>query len=406
MFRSLFALLASHSILLVANGLFNTLVSLRSKAAEFPDAVIGIVLSAYFAGLLLSSFYAARVVARIGHIRAFALFASLASTVALGHLLWVNPAFWGVLRVVMGFSMGGMIVVTEGWLNERADNSNRGKILSMYMIATYGCLGVSQLLITVASPDSFLLFVIVSILFSFALMPILMTQSQAPAPASPARPNVRHLIHISPVGMFGSFAVGGINGIFYSLAPIYAGAMGLSIEKTALFIALSIASGMLLQIPLGRLSDRIDRRWVIAFSAMMTVLACVLLFEVSGHNFYQVLAVGAFYGAVAFSVNPLCAAHVNDLSPPDERTQTASGLLMFYGVGAVVGPMLAGFILPFGAQYIFLLSGSVMLVFAAYALLRLLIKPRQLTDKPEFNPYALQSPARRLMFINKKRREE
>ncbi len=404
MLRSLFALLCSHGILLLANGLFGTIVSLGTKTANFPDAVIGLVLAGYFVGLLLSSFYAIKIVARIGHIRAFALFASLASTVALGHLLWVDPLYWGVLRAVMGFSMGGMIVVTEGWLNERADNQNRGTILSLYMIITYACLGLSQLFITFSHPDGFFLFVVVSILFSLALIPILMTQSQAPNPGSPNSPNIKQLLAVSPVGMVGSFTVGTVNGIYYSLAPIYAYAMGLPTEKIAIFIALSISSGMLLQVPLGRLSDRVDRRWVIVFSSLLTVFACYLLFNGRTYSVQEIFYAGVFYGSVAFSINPLCVAHVNDLSPPDQRTQTASGLLMLYGVGAVVGPVLAGFVLSAGAEYIFLISAVVMMAFAIYTLLRLLVKPRQLDNKPDFRPYSVLSPSRRLLFASKKRK--
>lgn len=396
MFRSLIALLSSHAILLLANGLFGTIVSLRTKDAEFADVVIGIVLAGYFAGLLLSSFYAARVVAGIGHIRAFALFASLASTVALGHLLWVEPFYWGILRFVMGFSMGGMIVVTEGWLNERANNRNRGMILSTYMIVTYACLGLSQLFIVLVNPEGFLVFVVVSLLFSFALMPILMTQSQTPPAASPKKPNIGHLFSISPVGMVGSFCVGVINGIFYSLSPIYAVEMGLPTDKVALFIALSLSSGMLLQIPLGKLSDRIDRRWVIVLTAFLTVIACLLLFWAQGKGITYLMTVAVFYGSVAFCINSICIAHVNDLAPVDERTQTASGLLLVYGVGAVIGPIAAGFVLALGAQYIFMMNAGITALLTVYTLMRLLLKPRKQQAKAKFSPYSNNSPTRRL----------
>lgn len=399
-YRSIFALLSSYGILLLANGLFGTIVSLRTKSEAFPDSVIGIVLAGYFAGLLVSSFYAAKVVAGIGHIRAFAAFASIASTVALAHLLWVNPAFWGILRVISGFCMGGMIVVTEGWLNERANNHNRGSILSLYMITTYACIGSAQLLLMLGSPDGFKLFIVVSVLYSFALLPILLTQSKAPAPAHPALPNVRRLYKTSPVGMFGSFVVGILNGIFYAMTPIYANSVGLSTQQTAIFIALGVASGMLLQFPLGRVSDRVDRRWVMVFSAGMTTLACYLLFRADASRVVALYWTAAFYGSVAFTINPLCVAHVNDLSPKNERTQTASGLLMFYGVGAVVGPFVAGFILPVGVRYVYLLSAVVAAIFMVYALLRLLIKPRHNQVKGAFKPFAMQSPARKLGFRN------
>ncbi len=359
-------------------------------------------ITAYFAGLLISAFYAVRVVARIGHIRAFAAFASIASTVALAHLLWVNPPFWGLLRALSGFCMGGMIVVTEGWLHERANNRNRGSILSLHMITTYACIGMAQLLLILSSPDGFKLFVGVSILYSLALLPILLTQSQAPALPQPIRPNIRRLYQTSPVGMMGAFVVGLSNGIFYALAPIYAHSMGLSTEQTAIFIALSVASGMLLQLPLGKLSDRIDRRWVVLFSTLMTVLACAALFFANAENLMRLYALAVFYGSVAFTINPLCAAHVNDLSPVNERTQTASGLLMFYGVGAVLGPIIGGFVLPFGAHTIYLINAVVLLFFAFYTVWRLLVKPRRNQVKDAFKPFALQSPARKLGFTAKK----
>ncbi len=406
MYRSLFALLSSYGILLIANGAFGTLISLRTKTEAFPDTVIGIVLSGYFAGLLLSSFYAVRVVAYIGHIRAFATFASIASTVALAHLLWVDPVFWGILRVVSGFCMGGMIVVTEGWVNERATNANRGSILSLYMITTYACIGSAQLLMMFSHPEGFRLFVIISILYSFALIPILITQSQAPAPALSSRPDIRQLFRVSPVGMMGSFTVGILNGIFYALTPIYTNSLGLNIEQTAIFMALAAASGVLLQFPLGKLSDKVDRRWIIIFSSSMTAIASLILFYGRADNLFVLYASAVFYGAVAFSINPLCAAHVNDLAPPEERTQTASGLLMSYGVGAVIGPFGAGFIMPFGVQYIFMISTSIVSIFIVYALLRLYIKPRKEQVKEEFKPFPIQSPARNLGFSDNENQQK
>lgn len=399
-YRSLFSLLTSYGILLLANGLFGTLIALRTKSEAFPEVVIGVVLAGYFAGLLISAFYAARVVARIGHIRAFATFASVASAVAIAHLLWVDPLFWGILRVLSGFCMGGMIVVTEGWLHKSANNQNRGSILSLYMITTYACIGVTQLLLMLGDPDGFRLFVVVSILYSMALIPILLSQTNPQQPVQASRPNIKQLYQTSPVGMLGAFVVGILNGIFYAMTPIYAKSMGLSTEQTAIFIALCIASGMLLQLPLGRLSDRVDRRWVIVFSASMTVLACICLFYADASQPMRLYMAGIFYGSVAFTINPLCAAHVNDLSPKNERTQTASGLLMFFGIGAVLGPLLAGFILPLGARYIYLLSAVVAFLFCIYALWRLLAKPRHNQVKDSFKPYTAQSPARRLSFDN------
>lgn len=397
-YRSLLALLSSYGILLLANGLFGTVVSLRTKTEAFPDSIIGVVLAGYFAGLLLSSFYAARIVARTGHIRAFAMFASIASTVALTHLLWVNPLLWGILRVISGFCMGGMIVVTEGWLNNRASNENRGSVLALYMVTTYACIGSAQLLLMAGGSEGFKLFVIVSILYSLALVPILMTQSKEPPPAQPHRPNLKKMYNISPVSLMGAFVVGFINGIFYTLTPIFAHHIGLTLEQTAIFIALGVMSGMLLQFPLGKLSDKIDRRWVIVFSCLMTAVACYFLYRADNSSVDKLYGLAILYGSVAFSINPICIAHMNDLTPANERTQTASGMLAMFGVGAVLGPIIAGFLIPYDVDLIYALSGSVVLIFGVYALIRVAIKPRHDQKKDEFHAFSVQSPARQLNF--------
>lgn len=397
-YRSILALLSSYGILLLANGLFGTVVALRTKTEAFPDSIIGVVLAGYFAGLLLSSFYAARIVARTGHIRAFAMFASLASTVALVHLLWVNPVLWGGLRLISGFCMGGMIVVTEGWLNNRATNQNRGSVLALYMVTTYACIGSAQLLLMLGSDDGFKLFVIVSIFYSLSLVPILATQSQEPPATNPRRPNIKKLFHISPVGLMGALTVGFINGVFYSLTPVFAHHIGLNLNQTAIFIALAVISGMLLQFPLGKLSDKVDRRWVIVFSSLLTAAACYLLYLADNSSMNKLYFLAVFYGSVAFSINPICIAHINDLTPADERTQTASGMLAMFGIGAVIGPIVAGFLIPYDADLIFALSGLVVFVFGAYALIRVTIKPRHDQTKDEFKAFSVQSPARQLNF--------
>ncbi|MPV85581.1 MFS transporter [Ostreibacterium oceani] len=397
-FRALIPLLASFGLLLVANGLFGTVISIRTKSEAFPETVIGVVLAAYFLGLLLSSFYASRLVASFGHIRAFAAFASIASSAALAHLLWVDPVFWGSLRFISGFCMGGMIIVTEGWINDRATNKNRGTILALYMITTYGSAGFGQLIMLLDSPTGFKLFLIVSILYSFALLPILTTQSKTPTPSSPHRPNIRKLYQVSPVGMIGSFVVGMVNSIYYALAPIYAISLGLNSNQTAIFIGLGIASGMLLQFPLGKLSDHIDRRWVLVFSGVMTAIVSSFLVFTEGQSLAWLYFLAICYGSVGFSMNAICVAHTNDLAPAHERTQTSSGLLMFYGIGAVIGPIMTSFFMQKNNQLVFGVIAIVTLVFAAYAFLRIIIRPRKGTHKRRFVAFTFQSPARKLVF--------
>lgn len=397
-YRSLSSLLTSYGLLLIANGLFSTIIAIRTKTEAFSDSTIGMVLACYFIGMLLSSLYAANMVSIIGHIRTFATLGTLASMVVLAHLLWVDAFFWGGLRLVSGFCMGGMIVVTEGWLNERASNQNRGHILSLYMITTYACAGTAQFALMLGNPEEFRLFIIVSVIFSLALIPLLITRSASPAQTKPHRPNIKKLYQTSPVGMLGTFTVGYINGVFYAMTPVFAYSIGLDLEETAIFIALSIMSGMLLQFPLGKLSDKIDRRWVIVFSALMTSVACAVLFAIDGSNNTLLYLAGVFYGSVAFSINPICVAHTNDLAPSTERTQTSSGLLMFYGIGAIMGPITAGLVVSSNIHNIYLLSGTATFLFSVYTIVRLKIKPRHLQKKPKFKPFSGQSPARNLSY--------
>ena len=178
--RSIFSLLLSYSLLLLANGLFNTLISVRTKLENFPTEIIGVISACHFVGLLFGANWAIKIVWRVGHIRAFAAFASLMSITALAPVLWVNPYTWMVLRMATGFCMAGMIMVTESWLNARSVRENRGQIMALYMISNYLAAGSGQLLLNLADPGTFYLFSIASIIFSLALVPMLLTQASAP----------------------------------------------------------------------------------------------------------------------------------------------------------------------------------------------------------------------------------
>ncbi len=180
--RSVFSLLLSYGLLLLANGLFGTLLGVRSQIEGFGTEVVGLIMAAYFLGLLQGALRATTVVAAVGHIRAFAAFASVMSVTALLHVVVVDPIVWCVLRFASGFCMAGMILVTESWLNARSTKRTRGKVMALYMITNYFSAGCGQFLLTVADPGQFQLFSIASIIFSLALVPVLLTRSTAPKP--------------------------------------------------------------------------------------------------------------------------------------------------------------------------------------------------------------------------------
>jgi MFS family permease len=328
-------------MLLLGNGMIGTLLGIRSRLEEFSMEITGVIMAGFSVGLLLGALYAVRVVAAVGHIRAFAAFASIMSVAVLAHVLFIEPVTWFVLRVVAGFCMAGMVMVVESWVNERTTNNTRGQILSLYMITNYLGAGLGQFMLLVGDPAQFQLFIIASMVYSLALVPILLTRASAPKPSSPQRMKFRELFAISPVGVFGTVCAGMANSSLNGMGAVYAKEIGLSIGDVSVFMAAAILGGMALQFPIGRLSDKFDRRTVLITASLATGLAALAVIWATGQTVAILFAAVAFYGAVGFTIYPLSASQVNDLAAPDRLVQVAAGLLIAYGIGASIGPIMA-----------------------------------------------------------------
>ena len=375
--KSVASLLSSYGLLMLANAMFSTLLGLRSKLEGFSTEVTGVIMAGFFFGMLLGAIYAVRVVASAGHIRAFAAFASIMSVSVLAHVLIIDAIAWFFLRAIAGFCMAGMVMIVESWLNERSTNTNRGRVLSLYMMTNYLGGGVGQFLLTVANPDSFQLFSIASIIFSVALVPILLTRATAPKPSVPERMKFSGLFKISPVGVVGTLIAGMTNASFNSMGPIFAASIGLTITQISTFMASILLGGMLLQFPVGRLSDRFDRRGTLIISALLTALGAAGIIWASDQSSVIILfAIGAIYGGFCYTVYPLSSAQVNDMADQDRLVQVSAGLLLAYGTGASIGPIIASQIMgvmgPAGLFY-FIAAGAVFL--ALFALLRIIQRP-------------------------------
>ncbi len=339
--KSISSLLLSYGMLLLGNGMIGTLLGIRSRLEEFSMEITGVIMAGFSVGLLMGALYAVRVVASVGNIRAFAAFASIMSVAVLAHILFIDPATWFVLRVVAGFCMAGMVMVVESWVNERTTNNTRGQILSLYMISNYLGAGLGQFLLLVGDPAQFQLFIIASMVYSLALVPILLTRASAPKPSSPQRMKFRELFAISPVGVFGTICAGMANSSLNGMGAVYAKEIGLSIGDVSVFMAAAILGGMALQFPIGRLSDKFDRRTVLIIASLATGLAALAVIWATGQTVAILFAAVAFYGAVGFTIYPLSASQVNDLAAPDRLVQVAAGLLIAYGTGASIGPVMA-----------------------------------------------------------------
>ncbi|BBK39356.1 MFS transporter [Allostella sp. ATCC 35155] len=354
--RSVGPLLLGIGMVLLASGLFNSFLSLRMGIEAFPPQLIGFVVSAYFAGFLFGSLWTGAIVAQVGHIRAFAAFAAILTGSFLFLALFVSPWAWMAIRVLSGFAIAGIFVVTESWLNDRADSGNRGSILSLYMIVNQLASGLGQQLLQAGDPAGPDLFLIAGALLSVALVPVALSPSAGPPPPSRNALSLLALYRISPLGVVGCFAVGLSNAAFYSLAPLFGHSLGLSVAAIAQFMTVTILAGMVMQWPIGRLSDRRDRRHIIAGVTAGVVVAAAAIAVAGAWSLPLPLLLGlvAVYGGLSLTVYPLMVAHANDFTGPGQRVAASAGLLLAYGIGAVIGPIVAANLMGFfGPQALF-----------------------------------------------------
>lgn len=331
------SLLAATFMLMAGSGFLQTLISLRLERANVDTLSIGMVATAYFAGLIVGSLRAAPMVYRVGHIRAFAAFVSLFSASSLAYMLYQSAPFWGVLRFVDGLCIAGIFICLESWLNERASQQFRAGILASYMISLYLGQAAGQFLLHVSDARPSLPFLAASILISLALIPVVLTRIAAPTPGNDKPLTMGDLYTVSPLGAVGTVATGLMLGAFYGLGAVHVRRIGLDLSQTAFFMSVVIAGGVTLQWPLGRLSDRFDRRRVI-----VCVFAGAAIFSAGLAVVQQesaLLLLGLLYGGFSFALYPLCVAHTNDHLEPERRVAASGGLVLLYSLGAVIGPI-------------------------------------------------------------------
>ena len=368
------ALLLSGALLLTGNGLQGTLLPVRAQLELFSALELGVLGSSYFLGFVGGCYFGPHVLRRVGHIRAFAAMVSLSSTVVLGHALVLSPFIWWPMRAITGFCVAVLFMVIESWLNEKATNENRGMIFSVYSIINLTVITVGQMMMTLGSPTAFPLFAVASVLMSLAALPVALTKSAAPAPVQAVRIRFRHLYRISPVGAMGAIAVGVTNGSFWALGPVFAQS-SISFTGTlavALFMSITVLAGALGQWPLGRASDKIDRRKVILVSCAGAAIAGLGLVFFAKNWDYALFALTGLFGFFAFPLYALCTAHMNDHVSADGFVESSSGLLLLYGGGAVIGPIMASAVMQvIGSTGLFAFSVVIYLLLIAFTLHRM-----------------------------------
>ncbi len=371
------ALLLSVALLLMGNGLQGTLLPIRANIEAFSTLDVGIMGSSYFLGFAVGCILGPRAVRRVGHIRAFTAMVSIASTIALVHALVPNPYLWWILRGATGFCFAVLYMIIESWLNERSTNETRGFVFSVYTIINLSVLTLGQLMVTLYDPAAFPLFALASILVSVAAVPVAMTTAPAPAPLGDVRIRIRRLFKMSPVGFAGCLAVGLANGSFWSLGPVFAQRSGMNVAGIAFFMSVTVIAGALGQWPLGLASDMIDRRKVIVGACLAGALAGVGMVFFNDYWGRGILVFSFLFGLFAFPLYALAVAHTNDFVSPEDYVEVASGLLLVYAIGAVIGPMIAsGLMAMTGPDGLFGFTAFVHAALAVFTIHRMRMRSR------------------------------
>lgn len=367
---SVAALLVSVAFLLAGNGLLSTLLPLRAQYDLFTNSQIGIVGSSYFLGFTLGCLTGALLIERVGHIRTYLALVSVASAAALVHAMSSEPVVWWVARLISGYCLAVLFVTIESWLNERADNQTRGVIFSVYMVINLAVGACGPLMVALGDVQNFVLFSFGSILLSLAAVPVAMTRSQSPTPVPFVIPRLGRFYAKAPAACVGGFAVGLANGAFTALGPVFALRSGLDAAGAGLFVAAALLGGAAGQWPLGWLSDRLDRRLVIISAGAVCAVAGLVLGYLNQGDPPLLLMLGFGFGLCAFPLYSLCVAHANDLSAESDYIETSGAILLVYGTGAVLGPILASTLVSvWGDSALFAFTAAVhalLVVFVAW----------------------------------------
>ena len=309
---SVTALLAGYLLLVMGHGLVSTLLGIRAVVEGMSTGTIGLIVSSYYAGFVAGTLHGERVIARAGHIRAFAAFAALASVSTLALPVYVDALAWIALRIIAGYALAGLSMVTESWMNAAASNENRGQVLSLYGLVVYLGIGLGQYLLILGEVEGFALFSLAAALFSLALVPVAMTRAVSPGADDTSRFGFRALWNLSPLGVVGCLASGLIVGGFSGMAPVFGKEIGLGNAGIATLIAAALLGGFVLQYPLGRLSDRWDRRLVITISGIGIGVASVGVTLAAGRSDWGLFALSFVFGGFAYTLYSLSIAHAND----------------------------------------------------------------------------------------------
>ena len=365
------ALLTSTLFLFLGNGLQGLLLPVRGSAEGYSNEILGLIGTTWATGFVIGCFVAPNLVRRIGHVRAFAGFGALICLNVLLTGILVDQTAWLILRAVTGFCTAGTSMIIESWLNERATNESRGAIFSFYIsITLFGVVG-GQMMVPFADVSTPILFMICGILYCLAIIPTAVSRAASPQPLMRVRLDLKGLYRNSPVSFIAILLIGTANGAYGTLVAVFGARAGLTEDMIAIMVSVTILAGAVAQFPAGRLSDRMDRRYVLAGLAGLGAVAGVGLSLFQPANVYMILILVSLYGAAANALYPIAVAHANDHASSEDFVKISGGLLLLYGVGTIIGPTLGGPVMTWlGPHALFAVTALSHILVTAYAIFR------------------------------------
>lgn len=370
-FKNSWALLLGVLLLMIGNGLQGTALGLRGSAEGYSAQTMSFVMSAYFAGFLIGSRVTPGLIQRVGHVRVFAALGSLISAAFILYAAIPVPVSWAIMRLIVGICFSGVYVVAESWLNDSSTNETRGQTLSLYLIVQMVGIISAQGIANIADPEGYTLFVIMSVLVSVAFAPILLSVSPAPVFQISTPMSLKRLFEVSPLGMVGIFLLGGVFSATFGMSAVFGSEAGLSVAQTTTFIALIFFGGMVVQYPVGWLSDKLDRRLLIIGTTTIGVAAIFLLSPFL-EDVLVLYVLALIIGGVTNPLYSLLIAYTNDYLEPADMTSASGGLLFVNGLGAIAGPLIIGWMMNrFGPMSYFVYLATLMGMIAIYALYRM-----------------------------------
>jgi MFS family permease len=371
-YRPILALLRGTAFLLAASGLHGLLMPLRGQLEGFSTSSLGLMGTAWAGGFVSGCFFAPRLVRRVGHVRAFGAFAASGAIIALMTGLIIEQYAWIVSRAFTGFCMAGSFMVIESWLNEKATNENRGTVFGLYMMVTYASIMAGQMIVAAGDVNSASLFMVTGIFFCLSLIPTAVSTAATPKPLQDVSLDIKGLYANSPVASVGCLLVGVANGAWGTLGAVYGARVGISYSEIALMMSLVVVAGAAMQLPVGRVSDITDRRYVLAVASLGAAIFGLVVFFAAPRSGTFVIALTACYGALAYTLYSLAVAHANDHARPEDFVKVSGGLLLLYGFGTMIGPLLgAALMSEMRPESLFLATALAHFSLACYTVLRI-----------------------------------